>query len=597
METPSRRPFLLAAAVAAVVTVIVWAHLGIHSPQPQHPAGSEYSEHADRLRLTVFLLDGEWAHPLRFLQAADSAYPPGTYVVGIALGLIFGHGAERIMWAWMGWVVLLGLSMAWIVRSLGGSRAARAAAFASAFLIPAIPASASRYYYDLPMLVLIWLAFAVALGTWNKPELRGRLVGGACTGLAVLGACLMKWTALPFLASMLAGAALALPQGDESWKQAVRRRLPAVGATLLAAALLVGAFLDLTDRSLSSMSETFVPGQGPGDADTILGYSLLPLQRALSQISVQLPMLHWWLVYYGLSAVFAVFSPLIALAVLVLGGRWMAVDRRGLVALGASLAGGLGFLTLMVPMADARFLLPLAPVPALAAVLGWSTLGPPTRRVVGVITATVALLVTVDFHLLVWPNALSPNATGQPNNVLNMHLNLNAGVVDHRGVGLASSTAERGWVRRDEAASHRNGFRDALWDTWIACSPGLPAAECMPGQTPPCAPLPILGVTPGLIGWGSDYNWWSYRATLEDLNGAAPFRWPNPGVVCDGADTAGSAQPLLFVQADGPDDRQIPECAIERDPGWRWEGFVPDPDGGPGAAVFLAPGVPGCLGR
>ncbi len=570
-ESQVRRARVLAGAIAAAVTVIAWIHLGIHSPQPYSVHGDEYVEHAWRVSLAVELAQGAWAHPIRFLRSADTDFPPGIHLVGVPLGVVFGHAAERIMWAWMGWVALLGISLAWVVRSLGGPPSARAAAFASAFLIPAVPASATRYHFDLPMLVLTWLAFAVALGTWDRPPRRDRLIGGALTGLAVFGAVLMKWTAVPFVACALAGAFLAHPRDPVRWTDALRRRLPAVGAAAVVAGALIAGFLAISSKSLDQMSLTFTFGEAlPGSLASFLALLPAPIARGLTRVAVQAPLLPQWLSYYALSAVFAIYSVPVALAVAVPGLRWLATDRRGAVALGVFLVGGLAFLTLSVPIADARFLLPLAPIPMLAAVLGWSTLGPRLRWTVGALGVVAALAVTADFHLAVWPG----NHEGQI--VWRRDLGPGSADVEHRGLGLASSTNDRGWVRRDEARPHRHAFRQALWQTRAACSAGA------------------LAVSTDLVTYGADRYWWSYQAglaRLADPDGAVTLP---PGEICEMQSPEVDIATVLFVTASSPADRLVPACLAEVDARWRWEGWVPDPDGGPGAAVFVLLGTPSC---
>lgn len=551
--------------------VIVWVHLGIHAPQPYSVHGDEYVEHAQRVAMAVELSEGGWAHPLTFLERADTDYPPGIYLAALPVGMLLGHAAERIVWTWMGWVVLLGLAMAWIVGSLGGPAFARAAAFAGAFLIPAISASATRYHFDLPMLALVWLALALALGTWDRPDRRERLAGGGLVGLAVFGAVLMKWTAAPFVGCALVGALLARSRDGAAWKASVVRRLPAAGTSIAVAGVLIAGFLAISARSLDGMSMTFTFGeQLPEGLSAFIALFPAPIARGLSQVAVQAPQLPDRLTFYGLSAVFAVFSAPVAVLVALPALRWMAVDRRGIVVLGVFLVGGLGFLALSVPIADARFLLPLAPIPVLAALLGWSTLGPRTRTLAGVVGAVAALAVTADFHLAVWPG----NHEGQM--VWRGDLGPGGAPVEHRRLGLASSTSDRGWVRRDEARPHRHAFREALWAARLACDDGM------------------LGLTTGLISYGADRYWWIYRAGLARLAGE-PDHVGSPGEVCEMQNPEVAVASVLFVEAAGASDRSLPSCLSGIDARWRWEGYVADPDGGPGAAVFLLEGTPSCL--
>ncbi len=565
-----RKAAFFAGLIAALVAVVVWLHLGVEPPQPHSVHSDEYIQHAHRVMLLQELRAGMWAHPLEWLRLADIDYPPGIYLVAVPLSLVFGPEASHVVWSWMGWVVLLGVAMASVVRGFGGAREARAAAFAAAFLIPAVPGSAARMHYDLPMIAMVWLAVGAALNTWNRESRKEAILGGVLTGVFVVGACLMKWTALPMAGAGLIGAACSGPRMGRV--ASFRRRVPPMLATLLTVGVGLALFLSISSESLELMSLTFTQGE-ESRMDGLFGLLPTPLARPLAQLGIQLPLLPTWLTFYLLSLVFMVFSPVLSLLVLGLAIRWLAGERRGVVPLGLFLVLGLGFLTLNVPIADARFVLPLAPIPAVAAVLGWSMLRPGLRRGVGLVTVLVGLAVAVDFHLL----DVAEDPQGQI--VWRKQLRDHPGEVMHRGLGLASSIKDRGWVRRDEALPHRLPFREALWRTRLACG-----AE-------------HLGVSPDLITYGDDRYWWAYRASLAGLRGEKTPGVGPPSEICEMQNPDAELAKVLFITAKSGEIPDLPACIADREETWRYDGFVPDPEGGAGAAVFLAVGLPRCVGK
>lgn len=557
--------WLLAGVVALAVTVCVWFHVGVHAPQPHGVHGDEYVEHAHRLLIARSVQEGGLGDPLELFRLADNDFPPGIHLFGVPLGFVFGHGAERIVWTWIGWVALLGAALSRVVASMGVGRAGRAAAFGSAFLLPALPASATRYHFDLPMVALIWSAVAAALATWDRAEPRSRLRGGALAGVLAWGAMLMKWTAAPFLVAFLGAVWLRPAPG---WAVAVRRRSLALGAAVGVAAPLVLGVLDVSSESLDTMSLTFTQGASADPASSVVAGAVRAVGRALARIPEQAPFLKEWLAFYSLAFLTMVVSPAVALVAALASLRWLWSDRRGLgfVLLGAG--GGLAFLSFAVPIADSRFLLPLVPMLALTAVLGWSSLARPIRGAMGLLACVVGLGVAADFHLANTPDA-------EPIPYVNLGLG-GSGTVMHRGAGLASSTNDRGWVRRDEALPQRLAFRDALWDAWAVCGP------------------PLVALEQDLVSFGADRYWWHYRAALERLEGRASEgdAWPSSIDSCELAEESGQRADLLFVRAATEADQRGPACLGSPVDGFRRVGFVPDPDGGGGAAVYARRGSP-----
>jgi hypothetical protein len=565
----------LAVSVASAATILL--RLRISSPQPYGVHGGEYGEHAQRLYIVGLWRADEPSGLLDFVAAADNAYPPLLDILTAAMGGLLGHRAEDVVWTSIGWLALLAASIAWGARSLGARPATAAAAWAATWMLPVLHASATRYYFDLPMSALCWLSLACLLAAGRADREPRRFALAAAAGAVLTAACMVKWTALPFGLIMLGAAGLAAllsPAADGEGSGAARhaRRVAPAVVSVVVLAIGVRLFLGLSHSSLDAMSTTFLESEPPGG---LLGWIASvapgPLRGPLHRAALQAPELPLRLIFYALRGTFTLYSPLLALPIAAGCALWVARHRGGIFLLGTIAVGHVGFVALCVPIADERFLTTAAPLPVLAAVLGWSTLDVRPRRAVAVVTALAAAWVAWDFHF-------DDSDRGAPRDVLwYVEFQGDGAQVTHAGLGLESSGGDRGWVRRDEERDHRLAFREALWRAAEGCEASH------------------LALTHDLIVNGADKTWWTYRELLDRLDrdsreGTRQTRRVDH--VCQ-LPPDSAADLVLFVAMD-ESAPALPECLGEVRSAWRYEGFVPDPDGGPGAGVWTGRERPAC---
>ena len=178
-------------AIVGLVATMMGVRLWQHPMEAYGDSAAQYIEHLARVRMLERIQSGLSGGPLEQLVALDGLYPPGLHLVEVAFGGLFGHGATEVLWLGFGWWLVLAMA----VGVLGARLApdvpkAKTACFLAMILVPATQAAALRSYYDLPMTALLWSALAVLVGSsaWR----------GVWAGLVLVGAVLIKWTALPF---------------------------------------------------------------------------------------------------------------------------------------------------------------------------------------------------------------------------------------------------------------------------------------------------------------------------------------------------------------------------------------------------------------
>ena len=474
-------------------------------PIQQYGAGgAEYLEHLDRLRAVLAWRSIGPGHPLEFLRAIDPGFPPGLHLFGGPFGAIFGHSAQTVAWSGLLWLLPLALAVGSVVVSLdpwsgppGQARVTRLAGMTAAVLIPAVHAASTRYHYDLPLSALVWCAAAVLL---RLQDVRP-VTGGAVAGLLLFGAGLVKWSALPLGAFLLAACWLAPHRVTRTGavRLAVGRRLGALATAALVSGLLVLGFLSISSHSLSMMAgDTFgaahsTPGAGAltfddglvAGAQEILGrvgdaVPPHPGERALD---------------YGLHVVTSMLSPLLTVGLVVCAVAWLGSGAPGLLMAGAAVSAQLAFLVLAIPPMDERFLLPAIPWAAVVAVLGWRGFERRSRVGAGVVLVGIALFVAWDVH------------HGQPRlwNTL-LHVRESTTEFPHtqaRGISLESSFHQLGWARRDERSNGRLQQKEQAWDAVVACGPR------------------DLLVDDAAIDARGTAIWWAYRRELALVHGAA----------------------------------------------------------------------------
>jgi hypothetical protein len=553
--------------VVSAVGVIVGLRLARDGVQPYGADGAQYIEHAARLAVLRTVETVGPFRPWRLLVASDGSFPPLMHLLSVVPGSIFGHGAGVAAATGFGWLLLLAFAVGWTAAGVTGRSAVAAPAAAATLLVPAAHGFATRYYYDLPMIALLWLGVACVLAGRDRRPL---LAGGAA-GLLLFAAAVTKWAALAFGAPMLVGALITGWAGVRQ-RGGGRRLVPprllcgvacAVVAVALCAAFLVGRS---GDNSFATMGRVAFAEGSPADWD---GREDAPgaLGAAAGQVIERIGQLEAAdLAFYPLRLVTSVFSPVLALLLGLLLLRWLGRGRQGLALVLVVGAGHALFLLGVMPVLDDRFALVGAPALVVVATCAWASMERQPRDVVGILVVVVGLAVALDFHFgapALWNaevQVLAPDRDDFPPTWL-------------RGVGLAGSVEGRGWSRHDATPSPRQPLRDLTWGAVSACRPEGIGVEL---ERP-------------LIVPDGDAEWLRYRALLSEAVDGRPG--PRIGGLCppDGGPWDGDGRLDLALLAT---DRALPGCLR----GYRWWRVqeLQDPDGGPGLALWAHRGTGAC---
>ena len=452
--------------------------------QPYGDGAAQYIEHAKRLELREALQNhnGGLLDALKVADETVLSHPPGLHLITLGLGNVSGHGAEAILWTGILWLLLLGGSVACVVRVLGGDSRAQAAGALGTLLIPALNAAATRYHYDLPMTSLLWASVAALLLGMQKRRILGSLLAALLFTLAAV----VKWTALPFGGVMLlaAGAWGAMTSSPHERK----KNIVACVATITLCGLFVGCYLGLA-------SESFRAGQ-----------------LAAESGGMGLAGVGW----YSLGALFSVFSPLVFAFLSLSSVGWLKTNRPGQVFMATILGGQLSFLLIFVSRPDERFLLTLAPLLVIGAALSWSRWPDRKRNTLAWVGAGLMLGVCAEYQLI----ADSPIETNREWFVAGEE----HPPVQHRAWLLADSFEGRGWSSRTTTPNNHDSIRDQLWTA---------LSGCMPSEV-------AFG---GGLSERGDVWWLRYRSGLDRQRGKsdrvhivlgptqvgeASFWWPNP---------------------------------------------------------------------
>ena len=548
----------MAVLIAAAVCSIVAARSIGDGVQPYGADGAQYIEHAARLAVlhTVDVVGP--LHPGRLLVASDASYPPLAHLLTLIPGSVFGHSAGVAAATGVAWLLLLAFAVGWTAAGISGRSSVAAPAAAATLLVPAAHGFATRYYYDLPMIALLWLAVACVLAGRDRHP----LLSGGAAGLLLFAAAVTKWAALAFGPPMLLGALVtgwaAARSGGEARRVALRRLTCGAVCVVVAAGLCAGFLAGRSgDNSFSKTGRIAFADGSPADWDGVEG-APGALEAAAGRIVERMGQLEAAdLAFYPLRMVVSILSPGLALLLGLLLVRWVWRGREGLAFVVVVGAGHAAFLLGVMPVLDDRFALVGAPALVVAATCAWARLERQPRMVVGGLVVIVGLAVAVDFHFgaaAPW-NAevqlLAPDRDDFPPTWL-------------RGVGLASSVEGRGWSRHDVTASARQPLRDAAWSAVAACRPEGVGVEL---EQPLIAPE-------------GDAEWLRYRVLLSGLGGGAE---PSVGGLCpaDGRLWDGDGRLDLALLAA---DRPLPGCL--RPYRWRRGAQVRDPDGGSGLVLW-----------
>ncbi len=581
-----------AIAIFVLIALIVWARLVAEPISPYGSNGAAYIEHGSRVAaaLTVerFVGGEDWADGESLVAALDDSFPPFLHVMALPLTWLFaGRVGPVVAWGVV-WVLFFGLAVGRIATLVSGRAEAGVLVAAGVFLLPGLHGSAARYYFDLPMSMFLWLSVAALMHDWHRRP----WIGGVSGGLLGAAACLTKWTALPFLVVMIVGAALTA-QVDEAGvkpRRDLQSRLQALTAYGLSLAIVTGSWLLAAgpDNSLAFTTKESAlggshEGEGGGFVEAVLGMPATLLRSDPDRAHRLEEHLE------GLT--FAVFSPLLLAATLILIALWTLRSRRGGALVLGTVVGQLGFLIVWIKPIDERFLLGLAPALVLAGGLGLDTLPARLRSLVAGALAAAGLLVAVDFHHLpktpltslgteweMWGPRFAPYPPPpRP-----------------RGLGASTSAQGRGWVRRDEAQDHRSALRAALLDRVEGCQIGLFAA--LDGK-------PFITVD-GSHDWlGFEMQRRLLDAPQQEVPNVFPLNWePDPDYQPIPGDFSAPAIHRCIDEDELPQSTVVLTDAGERlvpprcpaNAAWTHVATVDDPDGGWGLALWSPFGVDVC---
>ncbi len=546
-ELSKIRPHLLLPALLfAVLSTIVLMRLHDQPMQPYGTDAAHYIEHTARLDLVKTLRDVDFGANGSdsigsFIEDLDGSFPPLLHLLTAALGGLSSHSTDGVLWTGLLWLGLLAAGIAGITRVLSGSSRIAAAAFCTTALLPAAHASATRYYYDLPMTTLLWLMVFSLLALRKHP-----LVAALVTGSLLFAACITKWTALPFGLLMLAGAALCTVKNGPSTPASGRwgRIAAPIGAAAIAGiATLI--FLDLAvnhDSFTAMLGDIGERGEiwGPQGVDTgRFSAAFDHIFRDLQPLSAQR------LRFYGVRIVTSVFSPGLLLLLLSMSALWAIRSRSGWPLIMVTILGQGAFLLLRIPPTDERFVLTMAPALTMAAALGWGELPARARSPVAAVFIVLSLAVAADFHLSPRDSESGPKrALGEE------------GLSDLMLWGLNDSSDQRGWARHDQQRDNRDDAREKLWAELAACDTDVfkVAAER------------------SLVGDRAargDLYWLRYRSRLSELEEGG--RTQRVLLSCDEANQDERQLALSAVRPSTEPRR--PRCISTAK--WKLEGLVP----------------------
>ena len=546
---PKLKPGLMNLLIPTLVFTLLFAIMLLRMDrQPLQPYGTDaahYIEHTARLDLVQTLAKADFGPHGgdtigSFIEDLDGSFPPLLHLVTAAAGAMGSHSVAGVQWMGLLWLLLLAAAIAGIARTLTGSNAIAAASCCAVGLLPAVHASATRYYYDLPMTSLLWLMVLALLALGQRAVLASLL-----TGLLFFAACITKWTALPFGLLMIAGAALCRIDSNSATtsKDLPRQVMAAVAAVVLASIATV-VFLDLAgnhDSFSAMLGDIGERGEiwGPQGVDTgrFAAFSDHIL-RDLQPLSAQR------LRFYGVRTVTSVFSPGLLLMLLALSAVWALRSRRGWTLIACTVAGQGAFLLLRIPPTDERFVLTMAPALALTAALGWGKLSTATRIPISVVFIALSFAVAADFHLA------PRDADSGPKRAIGEE-----GLSDLMLWGLNDSSDQRGWARYDQQRDNRDGAREALWSQLSTCKADVfkvASERSLVSET----------------GARGDLYWLRYRSRLSELQEAG-----RPRRVLLSCDEANQDETQLALSAVRPGaEPRRPRCI--RASAWQLEALV-----------------------
>jgi hypothetical protein len=528
---------VLALVAGAAVAVLCFVQLRL-AAAPIEPFGrgaGHYAEHANRAALAVLGRCHPGGSLPELVDAFDGVFPPLVHLVGLATSALLGPTAADLAPLGALWLLLLAGGVGATVGRLTGQPRLGWLAAGVTVLLPAMNASSTRYYFDLPMTALLWWIPFPLLRAGKRP-----LRAGAAAGLLLAAACLAKWTAVPYGAAMALGAVLCA--GPPAPRRPRLLALAGPDNSLASMAAEAAAHNPTPEGPLGRVAD-----RGPV---ALLATQAITAMARFDGIRVA---------FYAVTTPTALLSPLLAGLLLAPLTVWLRGDGQGWPLVACVLLAHATFGLLVMEILDERFMLSAVPVAALVVALAWPRAGRRLRLVWGAVALTVALWVAGDFHLA---------AEGPLTRRLDvMHVAPPLRTVALRGVGLTGSVQRRGWARRDETPDDRAALREALWAEVQNCRPGaIGVAQHRP-----------------LVLADGDADWLRYAAALSELDDCAPA----PAVILLGQEQPDDPEPDLILAGSGA---VIPALAA----GWEEARRVADPDGGPGVVLLRRPGSSLC---
>jgi len=556
----ARVPLDLPVAVGIGICAVVLSRIHGTGMQPYGSDSAQYIEHLTRLETLDF-----WREPslgfIEFLRMADGSFPPLMHFVTLFLGLFSGHGAQDVLWTGLVWLLLLAASVAWVTLSISGSGRAAAATFCGVMLLPSLHGAACRYYYDLPMTALLWLATAVAFATF----VRRPTAGGLLVGLLLCAANLVKWTALPYGLIMVAAVPLMVRfEGGEDRDWRFQHSLAAFVFSVVVMVGLSVLFIKLVgpyDSFTAMLGEIGddAPHGAPAGVDSTESAGVVAGIFA----RVETPTLAR-LAFYPARLIASVYSPLLLALTLLLASFWARSDRRGWIAVAVIVVGQWLFVLLRVPPLDDRFLITAAPALLVPAAMGWDQLGSRLRLVLGAAVLVVGFGVAMDFHFQDSPSVRRVAPTRASTDNLSQIIRW----------GLADSVDQRGWVRRSTQAHDRSEVREELWEKLRRCS----------------AQHFRLSADDSIVGDAGDVYWMRYRTLYAYLEEGEQRRTVPP--ICNHPPAGDTQLALSGVWKDTLPVR--PRC-IDED-SWQLERVLEVPGGVRDLAIWAPIGTKACTG-
>jgi len=565
-----RAPHLYSIVVGLLTIGLLLRRLSLSGLQSYGADGAQYIEHTARLRILKMWQQLGDAGAWRFLFDADAAFPPMLHLLTLPAGMLVGHSAEAATAVSLIWLVVLAAITGWIAHRLSRNEAVSAAVVVGVFLTPALHGYAARYYYDLPVVSLTWLAVALLIAGRDRWPIR-------CAALVTIvfsAAVLTKWAALSFGPPLLLAALVVRsrprPLSGEAEQEGLllnwRSRAVVLMLVAVAVASTLSFYLQMSgaENSLASMSRTAFASSG-----TALGApnpSADPV-TALSDVIKESG--HRWdelsfeqRTFYPLRLVTSAFSPLLSVLALPLLLIWLVASRLGSPLLALPLLVYGGFLVLIMPVLDDRFLLPLLPALLLGCAFGWAEVSRPWNARIGVLAVSFGLVVFLDFHFA------GEGPFNQEQLVAHPH-QPDVPPTVARGLGASSSVEQRGWCRADRQLPSSRAFRLALWEQVRVLQPDYLG---IPGQRELIDP------------WG-DLEWWRYRGLLDQVSG--PARGPEVIAICPPPGHAPyepEAPDVVVASVRAGAEPVPPSCLIASQ--WELAGLVDDPDSSRAASFW-----------